>query len=135
MRDQLGRFIKGDNERLGYVTPENTRVKISNNLMGRYQGKDSPTWKGGRWKDERGYIRIPLTPGTDDYVYEHRLVMEKIIGRKLLPEEIVHHINGVKDDNHPDNLKLFNDKSSHVSFENRQKKGGSHALLCASASI
>ena len=75
------------------------------NFKGRYQSKD-------------GYIFIyipdhPYATGRKKYVMEHRLVMEKHIGRYLLPTEHVHHINEIKDDNRIENLKLCTDNTEH----------------------
>lgn len=44
---------------------------------------------------------------------EHRLVIEQQLGRWLRPEEVVHHRNGKKDDNCPDNLQLFASNAEH----------------------
>lgn len=54
-----------------------------------------------------------------NYVYEHVLVMEGILGRFLSDEEVVHHINEIKTDNRPDNLMLFPNQREHRIFHIR----------------
>jgi HNH endonuclease len=120
MRNKLGQFIKG------HKYPFQFRIKIGKTLLGRYRGSENPNWQGGRWKDERGYIRIPIKSGSDKYVYEHRLIMEQILGRKLKDQERVHHINGIKDDNRKENLLFVPNEKAHKNFHqswNRGKKG------------
>lgn len=58
-----------------------------------------------RSKNDHGYIVLRL--GNGSRVREHRWLMEKFIGRKLLGHETVHHINGVRDDNRLENLELW----------------------------
>jgi HNH endonuclease len=75
------------------------------------KGASNSNWKGGQTWHKRGYLMtwVPGHPraGKGSYVFEHILVMEKMIGRYLLPGENVHHRNGVRDDNRPENLELW----------------------------
>lgn len=75
---------------------------------------DNPAWKGGKHIDEHGYVRISI--GKKNWRYEHRLVMEKHIGRSLKHEEHVHHIDGVKTNNSLSNLLLLPNARAHSKF-------------------
>jgi hypothetical protein len=73
-------------------------------------GVNSVNWNGGKLElsphGEYVLVKSPEHPHRNQqgYVYEHRLVMERVLGRYLLPTEIVHHINLVPNDNRPENL-------------------------------
>lgn len=74
--------------------------------------KNHPNWKGGRLRTGRGYVVLlmPEHSRADKrgYVLEHLIVVEQKLGRALLPNENVHHLNGIKDDNRAENLELWN---------------------------
>ena len=74
-----------------------------------------PRWKGGRHVTSGGYIQIvvplsdPLLVMADarGRVYEHRLVMARHLDRPLKSQELVHHMNGDKEDNRLENLEII----------------------------
>ena len=55
------------------------------------------------------------------YIFEHDLMMECNIGRWLKPDEVVHHINGIRNDNRIKNLKLMT-RGEHSRLHNKKKE-------------
>lgn len=77
-----------------------------------HPGAKNPNWKGGRSIASTGYVLIRVGVGhhaadVRGYAYEHRLVAEKMLGRALDPGEQVHHKDGNKQNNDPDNLEVL----------------------------
>ncbi len=69
-------------------------------------GKDHASWNGVEFVDRWGYkmIRSPERSSRNPYTAEHIVVAEKKLGRKIVMGEHVHHLNGNKADNSPENL-------------------------------
>ncbi len=78
-------------------------------------------WGGGRIVDKSGYILVKMDDHphatATGYVREHRLVMEEVLGRFLDPREVVHHRDGNRSNNVPDNLELFASNADHLRSE------------------
>lgn len=84
------------------------------------RGKRRWNWKpDGSKRLDHGYVKVKHN---GVYVFEHRLVMEKILGRPLLDTEVVHHLNHDIADNRPENLELFASHSEHLSTYNHRTK-------------
>lgn len=86
------------------------------------KGELNPAWKGGRRRNYLGYIEVlsPEHPEANKkgYVLEHRLIMEKKLGRRLEPRETVHHIDGNPQNNSAENL-LVMDNYKHLTWHKR----------------
>lgn len=80
---------------------------------------------GARVKRQDGYIAVyyPTHPDATSgkMVLEHRLVAEQKYGRRIRRDEHVHHLNGIRDDNRPENLEVIS-ASVHAGISNKQGK-------------
>ncbi len=120
------RMIRGDtkgkkNPMYGRKQKESTKE-----LLRAYKGKKHSQWTGGR-TIHGGYVFIysPNHPSKrkSNLVQEHRLVMEKYLGRYLEKEETIHHKNHIRTDNRIENLQLCKNNGEHIAIHNRLRKG------------
>jgi hypothetical protein len=89
------------------------------------KGQRPHNWKGGiRYVNGYKLILLPSHPFAtkSGYIREHHLVAEKCLKRYVQPYEVIHHINGILDDNRPSNLFLFSSNSKHRKYEGLKNK-------------
>lgn len=98
----------------GFAVSYCSRECRGDTIAERQAGHKNAMWKGGETVTSHaggGYIKelCPEHPRADagGYVLQHRLVMEQVLGRPLLPTERVHHKNGNRQDNRSENLELW----------------------------
>lgn len=100
--------------------PSEAQSQVTKNLASK--GLKHFNWRGGK-THHLDYVLIalnpkdffyPMTRKGSNYVREHRLVMAKHLGRNLQRWEIVHHKNGIRDDNRLENLELVSSNGQHI---------------------
>jgi hypothetical protein len=105
----------------GKIVSDESRRKESETKRFHYNGFNG---QGHTKVRSDGYLQtfVPDHPNAsaDGYVMTHTLIMERHIGRYLMPHEVVHHINHVRDDNRLENLSLM-DRHEHLSMHMRER--------------
>lgn len=119
------------------ITGDRNARRISNDNRAKMAvkpcGANSWSWKGGRRISSAGYAEIFLPnhhrARGNGYVFEHILVAEKLLGRKLVKGEDVHHKDENKENNSPDNLQILS-KSKHSSLHGKNKIRHGKYIAC-----
>lgn len=107
-----------------YVRRVMQRLDLPRLGEGAQSGEQNHQYVAGRRVDPDGYVLITVPKGHPHarcrtsrgtkLMCEHRYVMEQTLGRHLRPEEVVDHIDGLTLHNAPENLRLFESNSAHL---------------------
>lgn len=131
-RSQLRRGYPGTTYYRGCAAKIGSKAKLGKpswnkgrRLLPEQLGANHSSWRGGRYIDAHGYVMVHRpSPNArskwEHYVKEHILFIEEQIGRKLERNEIVHHIDGDKQNNQLSNLYLTNatgHRNAHQSIQ------------------
>lgn len=108
-----------------YTLSEEHKRHIGESLKGKYTRENSSRWKGGLSVGDNGYILVldrKRFKNKSGQGRRCRYIAEQIIGRELSTKEIIHHIDGNKQNDEPSNLYLFSCQNDHVAFHNLKDK-------------
>lgn len=91
--------------------------------ISRGKREENSNWKGGvSWVSGYRCIYLPEHPRAhpNGYVYEHIIIAEATLGRPLRNNEVVHHSDGNKRNNAPENIRVLNSQSEHINLHRSQ---------------
>ncbi len=98
----------------GKVLSESHKKSISEGLLGKMSGENNPGWKGGLHRRQDGYVCVRKPSHhkaySNGYVKRAIIVLEWKLGRPLGCCEVAHHIDGIRDNDSPENLEVMSVK-------------------------